>query len=104
MDLPETGINELRRSIALFNNCREGFNEQFTVQELFQLADMYRKCGWDFTPDSWTDGQVKDALRGVLPMWDWSEKPTTDLSKSAVSICAEHNCEAVICAHEHRRP
>lgn len=69
------GVEELRRAVNLFDNCNEGFNQQFTAEELLILWRMYCVCGWDFAPDEWTDIQVENALNGIIPTWDKNERP-----------------------------
>lgn len=69
-DLPEFGIDELRRTVRLLSNCNETFNQRFTAAELLKLGDAYRRCGWDITPDAWSDDQVQGALNGNVPAFE----------------------------------
>lgn len=70
------GIEELRRAVCLFNNCNEGFNQQFGAEQLIIIYRAYKACGWDITPDRWEWWQVRDALMGLVPQWDNRQKPT----------------------------
>lgn len=71
----ETGADELRRIVNVLNNTRESFNERFSARELVRLGKAYLACGWDFTPDKWTEKQVREALAGKVPAWDDNENP-----------------------------
>lgn len=73
----------MRAMVRLFNNCREGFNEQFGMRQLEKLYDAYKACGWDIAPDRWTARQVREALRGVLPQWDDEERPMYRIDRVA---------------------
>jgi hypothetical protein len=68
-DLPEFGIDELRRTVRLLSNCSETFNTRFTAEQLLKIGDAYRRCGWDITPDEWTEAQLKAALAGKTPVF-----------------------------------
>lgn len=71
----QTGIENLRAMVALFNWCRESFLDQFSVEQLCALYRAYLASGWTILPDQWTPRQVADALRGVVPQWDDNEQP-----------------------------
>lgn len=67
----QVGIDILRRAVNIFNNCNEDFNYKFTSIELIKLAEAYMACGWDFTPDTWTEKQVQDCIiKGITPQWE----------------------------------
>ena len=76
-NLPRSGAEELRRTVALLNNCREDFNDRFSVAQLLKLGRAYRLCGWDIPPDRWTQRQIRDVIvRGIVPEWDGEEDAT----------------------------
>jgi hypothetical protein len=68
------GIEELRRMLRVFNDCVEDFNMRYSFDELVKLYRAFRACGWEITPDEWTDRQVKEALRGKVPTWRLSNE------------------------------
>lgn len=70
-----TGVEQLRRTVALLNNCNETFNDRYTAAELMRLGEMYRACAWDFAPDRWEGRQLAEALCGIVPQWDENERP-----------------------------
>ncbi len=63
-------IEKLRAMVALFNNCDESFNQQFTIEELAKLHEVYQKCQWDIPPHRWSERQLSAALKGKVPMFD----------------------------------
>lgn len=65
-----SGIDQLRKAVNLFDGCNESFNQRFSAVELVQLHHMYTLCGWDIPPDEWAPRQVESALLGVVPEWD----------------------------------
>ncbi len=69
------GVDILRGAFNVFNCCNETFNQRFSTEELVKLYRAFYVCGWDITPDHWTDRQVIDALLGCAPQWDDNEKP-----------------------------
>jgi hypothetical protein len=71
----EFGIDELRAARNIFSYCNETFNQRFTTEELLAIAKAHRAAAWDFLPDTWTDQQIADALRGIVPEWDENERP-----------------------------
>jgi hypothetical protein len=64
------GIENLRRARNLFDNCNGDFNDRWTIHELIQLYDAYERCGWDITPDRWSEEQVQAALQGTPPSFE----------------------------------
>lgn len=70
-----SGADELRLIVCNMDCSREGFLDQFTAEQLVTLYRAHLACGWDFLPDSWTPRQVREALRGIVPMWDDDERP-----------------------------
>lgn len=70
------GIETIRQAVTLFNDCSETFNQQFTATELLQLAAAHQASDFDFYPDQWTERQIKEALRGIVPQWDDNEQPS----------------------------
>lgn len=71
----ETGIEFLRRVVKLFDANRESFNDQFSPEQLIQLAKICFQSTWDFYPDQWTERQVQEALLGIAPDWNDAEQP-----------------------------
>ena len=93
----QTGMNELRTIVRSLDNCNESFLDRFSVTELVQLHRMWMMCGWDFTPDRWTEGQVKAALAGKVPQWDpKTEKP---IEETCSETFGGHGC-ALPAGHE----
>lgn len=76
-----TGAEELRTIVRILNNTREGFNDNYTAEELIQICRMQRASGWDFTPCQWSARQVAESLRGIVPTWDSDEQPTYTTSE-----------------------
>ena len=66
----DSGINELRFAVRLFNDCKESFNERFAPGQLVTLARCYQASDWDYYPDQWTERQVEEALQGFVPDWE----------------------------------
>lgn len=69
------GIDELRATVNVLNNCREGFNHRFTTEELLTLVRMMWASGWEITPDSWSETQIDYALNNIPPEWNDDETP-----------------------------
>lgn len=69
------GVDLLRGAVNVFGHCSETFNQRFSAEDLLKLYRAFYVCGWDITPDRWTDRQVFEALLGVAPQWDDNEKP-----------------------------
>lgn len=70
------GIEELRRTVKLFDICNETFNEQFTAEQLLVLYRLHIQSGWDIPPDQWTENQIEAALAMyVVPKWNDNEEP-----------------------------
>lgn len=65
-----TGVERLRYAVRVFNNCREGFNEEHTAEGLIAIAEAYDLCEWDLTPDFWTQKQIDEAKHGIVPRWE----------------------------------
>jgi hypothetical protein len=77
-----TGIEEMRRAVALFGNCNESFNQRFTAEELVTPYRAYKASEWDITPDKWTETQVWEALnQGFVPVWEDDETPAFPASR-----------------------
>jgi hypothetical protein len=74
----QTAIDAMREMVAAFDQCRESFNERFTLPELVRIWDAWNQCGWTFYPDQWADRQVREALRGIAPNWGADERPKFD--------------------------
>lgn len=70
-----TGADLLRRVVGNMNATREGFNHEFTAEQLIQIGKMLLLSEWDILPDRWTKRQVKEALAGTPPRWTDSGKP-----------------------------
>lgn len=75
-----SAIERMRDVVRLFNACSEEFASRFTEKQLVTLWLAYRACGWDITPDSWSEQQVKDALKGRAP--DFDEKTEEPVASS----------------------
>lgn len=73
-----TGIQKLRNVVLFFDYCTESFNDQFSIEQLITIYDVYDKCGWYIYPDEWTQRQVDEALKGIIPRWDDNQKPVYD--------------------------
>lgn len=98
------GLNRLERACSLMNNTRTDAIVEWVGRSAVRLCDLsaeqwlriydaYHECGWDFTPDQWTDWQIKGALRGVVPQWDENERPIDQRTTKEVS--AESRANAV---------
>ncbi len=84
MAIKETGIEHLRAVVAAFNNCRESFLDPFTPEQLLKLHDAWTATAWDFRPDQWSERQVREALRGVVPQWNaGGEEPVYTRARKA---------------------
>lgn len=71
----QPGIERLRAAVRSFGDCSEAFNMRYSVSELLLIHAAWMLSDWDFSPDKWTDRQVKEALHGMAPRWDADEKP-----------------------------
>ena len=71
----KTGMEELRASVHGLNYCKETFLNRFTAEELLVICRMWAQAEWDFFPDEWEERQVQEALQGIVPRWDDSERP-----------------------------
>jgi len=57
-------------AMQLFDRCREGFNQRFTILQLLMLAKACKASEWDFWPDQWDERQIEEAIRyGRVPTW-----------------------------------
>lgn len=64
------GIDLLRISVNIFNNCNETFNQKFTMEELCKIVKAHLNSKWDIYPDDWSKEQIKAALEnGTSPDW-----------------------------------
>jgi hypothetical protein len=68
-------IEKMRMAINAFSYCNETFLQRYNVKQLMKLHFAMMACEYDFLPDQWTDRQVKEALKGIVPNWDDNEKP-----------------------------
>lgn len=75
MNHAQTNIERLRAIVRLFGDCNETFSAQFTIDELVSIYDAWKACGWDFSPQTWADFQIEDAIHGTVPRWDDDERP-----------------------------
>ena len=64
-----TGVEKLRRMLNVFSTCNETFNTRWSVEQLESLYDAYMNCGWDITPDRWSEQQLRDVFAGVVPVF-----------------------------------
>jgi len=76
-------IEKVRAMVRLFDNCNESFNQRFSVEELAKLHRAYVNCAWDIAPDRWEERQVKEALKGKVPVFDENENPVYTKSTRA---------------------
>lgn len=67
------GIEQLRAVVKAFGDVNESFVQRFSVSQLIRLHEAWLLCDWDFSPDTWTERQVKEAMRGTVPQWDTAE-------------------------------
>jgi hypothetical protein len=67
--MADTGIEQLRKLVGIFNRCNESFLDPFTPEQLLKLYAAHVASEWDFYPDQWAARQVREALRGVTPKW-----------------------------------
>lgn len=74
----DKGIIFLRRLVAEFNCCDEGFLLNHTVEDLVAIRRAWIASEFDYYPDQWTPAQVRAALRGIPPRWDDAERPIED--------------------------
>lgn len=70
-----TGIEKMRTMVGALNNCNESFLQGFTIQQLIKIYRMWLSSDWTFMPDTWTERQVREALRGHEPYWNDNEQP-----------------------------
>lgn len=68
-------IEKMRMAINAFSYCNETFLQRYSVKELFKIHWAMMASEWDFLPDQWTDRQVREALKGIVPCWDDEEQP-----------------------------
>jgi hypothetical protein len=65
-----SAIEKMRKMVKGFSNCNETFLQRYIFLELTKLYRMWLSSEHDFPPDTWTERQVREALRGIVPMWD----------------------------------
>lgn len=59
-------VDELRRAVNVANNTRDP--ERWTGLQWLKLYAAYQACGWDITPDEWTEEQATAAIQhGTVP-------------------------------------
>lgn len=63
------GIEELREAVEVFNNCDEGFNYRFTLDELIAIWRAYQASEWKLMPNGWAPRQIREAICGITPRW-----------------------------------
>lgn len=68
-------IDHLRAMVNVFSYCNETFNQRYSIDELFAIYKAHVLAEWDFLPDSWTDRQLKEAIKSIVPRWNDNEKP-----------------------------
>lgn len=64
-----TGAEELRKAVNVINNMRESFNDRYTAAQLLTLWRAFHACEWDIAPDEWSQRQIYEALRGIVPQF-----------------------------------
>lgn len=70
-----TGMEQLRAMMGGLNNCQESFLDRYKIPQLIKIYRMWLKSAWDFAPDTWTERQLREALKGIVPNWNDDEKP-----------------------------
>jgi hypothetical protein len=68
-------IDELRQMVNNFNDCNETFNQQFSLPELVMIHRCWMRSDFETPPHKWTQLQVTEALRGIVPCWNEDESP-----------------------------
>jgi len=75
-------IDELRHMVRNFGNVNENFLAHHSTAELLQIHRAWLASGWDISPEAWTDRQVREAKRGIVPRWDQvTERPVYGRAK-----------------------
>jgi hypothetical protein len=69
-------IDRLRALVRRWGNVRESLAQSLTLKELLEVDRAWCLSEWDFSPDKWTPGQIREAKRGRIPTWDENERPT----------------------------
>lgn len=70
-DRPESGIEWLRRIVALADSTRESVWDGLSIEETVSIAVACLRSGWDVYPDQLSYEQLCDARRGMSPdFWD----------------------------------
>lgn len=85
-DANDSGIEKLRRLVGIFDSCSEDFLDRFTREQLLKIYDAHMQCAWDLYPDQWSDRQVKEALRGVVPDFREAKPNERDLVDGLVPV------------------
>lgn len=68
--VPCLNVEQLRRAVKAIDTMREGFNTEYSAQELLRLVTICWGSNWDILPDEWTREQVARALEsGAVPGW-----------------------------------
>lgn len=84
-------VEELRRAMRVIDMMHEGFNQEYTAQELLRLMVVCWASGWDVLPDEWTTQQCGEALAfGTAPRFE--ERPG-GLHALGVSDCRCRACK-----------
>jgi hypothetical protein len=68
-------IEKMRMAINTFAYCNETFLQRYNVKQLMKIHSIMVSCEWDFLADQWTERQLREALKGIVPKWDDNEKP-----------------------------
>jgi hypothetical protein len=71
-----TGAEILRLAVSNIDRCRESFLDEFTAGQLLKLCRALWLSDWDIYPDQWTKRQIRDALAGISPSFNGSERAT----------------------------
>ncbi len=71
-----SGIELLRRAVALFNDTREDAIDGYSPAELMRIAEAHAQSGWDAYPDQWSKAQRDAAAKhGTVPRFNDNGEP-----------------------------
>ena len=71
-----TGIELVRYTVTLLDQCNESLAQRFTAEQLLRIADCTQKSEWDFYPDDWEERQLQECIQsGTVPRWKEETTP-----------------------------
>lgn len=91
MTIERTPAEMLRIIVRNMDYTNEDFNERWSIEQLILIFRMHLKCGRDFFPHSWTERQVQEALRGIVPRWNDAEDPVFECEEGGTCVAHEDN-------------